>query len=77
MPPAFSLTAFFTLASGFFGWGYEDHELLWRVEGGGGEADRGHWGGDVFVWFEGYDEVVHSEMAGEAKVQQHKQNRAR
>jgi hypothetical protein len=29
---------------GFFGWGYEDHELLWRVEESGGEPGRQHWG---------------------------------
>jgi hypothetical protein len=32
----------------FFGWGYEDHELLWRVEAGGEEASRRHWEDDRF-----------------------------
>ncbi len=38
------------LGAGFFGWGYEDHELLWRTEmgggGGGWEPNRQHWAED-------------------------------
>ena len=81
---------------GFFGWGYEDHELLWRVEESDGEPDRQHWGSGrcacskssfscqfetnyiiSFIWFEGYDEIQHTVIGTNLKVEQHKHNRAR
>ena len=49
--------------------------LGWEAGGGGIQKK-----GDFvlrFVWFEGYDEIQHVAAETQAKVQQHKQNRAR